>query len=103
MIGGDFLTRAAQPEIEDARRLTVPGMADWADVYSANTCGTCQHWVKGRAGKGRCRLYQRRMSGRQGAELRTDQRACKSWLPAKAGGQPHLPSSEPPPFKEDMP
>jgi hypothetical protein len=43
------------------------------------------------------------MGGRRGAELRTDQRACKSWLPAKAGGQPHLPSSVLSPLKEVMP
>ena len=90
MIGGDFLTRAAQPKIEDARRLTVPGMADWADVNSANTCGACQHWTKGKAGEGRCRLFQRRMGGRQGALLKSGQRACKSWLDPKAASQPDL-------------
>jgi hypothetical protein len=103
MIGGNFLTRAAQPEIEDEGRPTVPGMADWADVYSANTCGTCQYWAPGKGNKGRCRLLQRRMGGRQGALLKNGQRACKSWLPAKASSQPHLPSSEPSPFKGVMP
>jgi hypothetical protein len=100
MIGGDFLTRAAQPKIEDARRLTVPGMADWADVNSANTCGTCQYWAKGKAGKGCCLLFQRRMGGRQGAVLKSGQRACKSWLALTAGQQPSPPSFRPFPASE---
>jgi hypothetical protein len=77
-----WLTPAYGDVLENTMRLTKPGQADFVNPDSLHTCSQCQHWLKEprSADKGRCGLYQRRMSGHRGAVLKGTQQACRQWM-----------------------
>jgi hypothetical protein len=73
------LTGAYGAVMERAMRMTVPGMAALCNPDSLHVCRECAFWQETKAGKGVCRLYQRRMNGRRGDAFSGSQRACRDW------------------------
>jgi hypothetical protein len=78
MIGSDYLTDVAAPEVEKARRWTRPGMADFCDPSLGRQCGDCVHWIKALKARryGHCGEYRRLMGGKLGPRLENTQLAC---------------------------
>jgi hypothetical protein len=95
MIGSPFLTRACQPEIEDARLSTRPGMASWAGADPLLHCDTCLHFDRNRAGNGHCLLFE---AIRRGQRIKVDR--VKTRL---LGSQRACTKHEPAPVKPDEP
>ena len=77
-----WMTRAHPAELERAIELTVPGMADFADIETLNKCGSCFYWNKRNEKFGSCNLYAQRMRGKR-VTLTPSQRACRQWISAK--------------------
>jgi DNA (cytosine-5)-methyltransferase 1 len=75
MIGSQYLTLTSA-----AALYTAPGQADFADPSSPYVCGGCEHFESKSGFKVHCLEYRRRMGGRQGAELKAAQKACRVFL-----------------------
>ena len=85
MIGNTHLT-PSDPELEAKTRITVPGMAHWAESDSGQTCGGCEHWhnaidEKENKVARRCLKYTALMGGVFGPRIPCDTKACKYFAP----------------------
>jgi hypothetical protein len=87
MIGNLFLT-TVNPALDERARLTVPGMADWAEPNSRMRCGDCEFWRDAGDKKPskvtrRCQKFTALMGGILGPRIPHNTRACKYGAPAK--------------------
>ena len=87
MIGNLYLSRL-NPELEEKARLTMPGMANWAEPDSEATCGDCDHWHNAADEKEnkitrRCLKFAALMGGVFGPRIPHDTSACKYFAAAK--------------------
>jgi hypothetical protein len=86
-LGSPYLTAAYEPKVEAAALHTAVGQADFCDPQSPHTCADCVHWRASKTkGKGRCAEFVRRTMGRQGALIKSFQRACRAFQADATGG-----------------
>jgi hypothetical protein len=78
MIGTLHLT-TSNPELEEKTRVTVPGMAHWAEPTSNKRCGECEFWRDelNRKTARRCEKFSQLMHGIRGSRIPRDTKACK--------------------------
>jgi hypothetical protein len=89
MIGNPTLARL-DSKLGEQARLTMPGMAHWAEPDSRKTCSDCEHWHNAAGEKEnkvarRCLKYAALMGGIFGPRIPHDTHACKYFEPAKGG------------------
>jgi hypothetical protein len=72
-------------ELEAKTRVTVPGMAHWAEPTSNKKCGECEFWLDelNRKTARRCEKFSALMSGARGPRVPCDTKACRYFIEFK--------------------